>query len=108
VRSVQISALALQKLASRPFVVGVVGYSRHYGGPEEGGWWYDRCDVLDWQECSSWREGLALARRFREEHPTQRHHRGSVLGNGYDTKLVFTRSWQEIETMQSKERPHYE
>jgi hypothetical protein len=96
------------KLLSRPFYVGVVGTSRHYGGPEEGGWWYDWTDVLDWEEANGWKAGLEIVRRFREEHPTQKYGRHSVLGNGDDTRIIFSRSSAEIESWQSTERPHYE
>ena len=104
----EISALALQKFASRPFVVGVIGTSRHYGGPEEGGWWYDWTDVLDFEPCHCWQEGLEVARRYREDHPTQKPDRFSVIGNDQDTQIVFRRSVAEIESFQSTERPHYE
>jgi len=30
----------------RPWYVNVYAVSRHYGGPEEGGWWYDSGDPV--------------------------------------------------------------
>lgn len=29
-----------------PTWINVYEYSRHYGGPEEGGWWYDSWECL--------------------------------------------------------------
>lgn len=30
----------------RPFIVSVYMVDRGYGGPEEGGWWYDRGELV--------------------------------------------------------------
>lgn len=46
---------------SGPFFVNLYSVSQRYGGPEEGGWWYDeysrgRCLM----RCSSYGEALSL------------------------------------------------
>jgi hypothetical protein len=35
------------KMTQPQFYVNVYDLSRHYGGPEEGGWWYDAGDVIE-------------------------------------------------------------
>lgn len=67
------------------FLVVVYGISRHYLGPEEGGIYGDATEVLEVGRAYTWQGGLKLAREFREQYPTQRYGRGSVLGNGQDT-----------------------
>lgn len=69
------------------FLIVVYGISRHYLGPEEGGSWGDATEVLEVGRAYTWQGGLKLAREFREQYPTQRYGRGSVLGNGQDTYI---------------------
>ncbi len=90
------------------FFVASIGISRCYGGPEEGGWWYDWCDVHEIEQVESWQGGMEVIRTLRGEHPTQQYDRHSVLGNGEDTEIILARTRAEIERYQSTERPHYE
>src|SRR5690606_24555927 len=48
------------------FYIVLVRITRHFGGPEEGGWWYDWYNVEEVYRAWFWREGLAVARKLRE------------------------------------------
>ena len=73
---------------SKCYYVNVYSAGRAYGGPEEGGWWYDygipdgesiRCDTLDKaQEVQ--RELLARYHEYNEAHePIQNVHGDGVI-----------------------------
>lgn len=83
----------------------VQSISRHYGGPEEGGWWYD----LEVNEESSRAFGLAgaikLLRTLEEEFVRNRHDRYSVLG-GEDYCFYLTTS--DDLPRETTSRPRYE
>ncbi len=70
---------------------------RQYGGPEEGGWYYDHCQIEECRRAWDFRGLLKAVRDMRETHPTDQRGRGSVLGNE-----------NQIEGLQSTERPTYE
>lgn len=86
-----------------------------YGGPEEGGWWYDCGQVYIDREAPpiivSKREDIPAAReKLREYIKTAELNKGrydtsSVLCNGYYEVRVFE---NELPTYFPKERPHYE
>lgn len=81
---------------------------RCYGGPEEGGWWYDWTDIEQVCQAYTFRGLLATVRRMREEHETDQRGRGSVLGNRGDVTIYLTRHAHLIDGLQSTERPRYE
>lgn len=62
------------------FYILVVTMDRNYGGPQEGGWWYDTRDI----ECMTRAFGserlLEVLEKFGVEYPASRRGRGSVLG----------------------------
>ena len=78
-----------------PFYIVAVGHDRCYGGPEEGGWWYDTFRVLGVRRVWDVRSGLAAARALMEEHPTCPRGRGSVLG-GTDVEICTFRRTSDI------------
>lgn len=78
-----------------PYYVAAIGYSRHYGGPEEGGWWEDAVTVLEVRKCWNLRTGLARARELRAEHPTCPRGRGSVIG-GTDVYIETFRTLEDL------------
>lgn len=92
------------------FLVVAVTIARCYGGPEEGGWWYDRTDVVDVRRAFTMKGGLVAARALRAEWPQPRYSRGSVLG-GAD---VYIRTFYGEDDprfaalMEPQERPRYE
>ncbi len=86
---------------------GVVSISRHYGGPEEGGWYYDWYQVEEILQCQDFRHLLSTVRSLRNDYPSCPRGRGSVIG-GDDTVVYISRSKKLIEDMQSEERSVYE
>ncbi|HEY6020405.1 MAG TPA: hypothetical protein VIY48_10990 [Candidatus Paceibacterota bacterium] len=87
-----------------PIYAGVVSISRHYGGPEEGGWYYDWYQVEEILQCQDFRHLLSTVRSLRNDYPSCPRGRGSVIG-GDDTVVYISRSKKLIEDMQSEERP---
>lgn len=73
---------AVAKGKMLPFLIVVTGTSRHYGGPEEGGWWYDRDEVLEVRRAFTFEQGLRHARELREEYPAPRYNRFSCANRG--------------------------
>ena len=98
---------ALSENEKPPIYAGVVSIDRHYGGPEEGGWYYDWHQVEEILECQDFRHLLLTVRSLREQYPTCQRGRGSVIG-GTDTVIYIARNKKLIEDMQSEERPRYE
>jgi len=90
-----------------PIYAGVVSIDRYYGGPEEGGWYYDWHQVEEILECQDFRHLLSTVRSLREQYPTCQRGRGSVIG-GTDTVIYISRNKKLIENCQSEERPRYE
>lgn len=91
-----------------PIWIVVTGTSRHYGGPEEGGWWYDWLSIVEVRRVYGWKTALAAVRELREEYPPSRYGRGSAAAGGsmdYAIELhADTRTFPEETTG----RPHYE
>jgi hypothetical protein len=84
--------------------------SRHYGGPEEGGWWYD-WDSYQRTIClaSSPGDAQMIARALNEESKREKrdsgeHDRFSAIGS--DDVVYFTEDTPG--EYQTKEHPHYE
>jgi hypothetical protein len=73
---------AAEKGTVLPFYVLAVGMSRHYGGPEEGGWWYDMPEILGVKKAYTFKQGLKLARELKEEYPQPRYNRFSCANRG--------------------------
>lgn len=90
-----------------PIYVVVLGISRHYGGPEEGGWWYDWTDVEEVRRVWDWKTARKVIQQLKEDYPDPQYDRGSVLG-GTDIEICLTTDVEEIDTWQSTERPYYE
>lgn len=85
--------------------INVYSVSRHYGGAEEGGWWYDWYHLV---KSVPVRNNKALTMRlvkFLKKY--SRHAMGdiySVLGG----EQIYVRLEQFVGESQSTERPHYE
>lgn len=62
---------------------------RCYGGPEEGGWWYDRSAVVRIERYDIPRRARRIARRALRNTDMPRHDRFSVLG-GTDPDVRVT------------------
>lgn len=104
---------AVNILDRRPTLYFVSEYSvdRRYGGPEEGGWWYDWWDFVTVREvfrdhqpdANAHRDALQAAQNQRDAESGERN-RFSVIGTP-DTVYVTE---EQPGSMQSTERPHYE
>lgn len=75
-------------LTKTTYYVNVYRVERVYGGPEEGGWWYDMREILRSTPCVSEEEAEALAEivRLSGEYPETRH-RFSVCPRGEDYEI---------------------
>lgn len=71
-----------------PIYVYAQGVCHLYGGPEEGGWYYDQRRLLEVRRAFSWQTARRYARELREEYPTCPYGRFSVLG-GEDVLIRF-------------------
>lgn len=105
-------------IADSVLYVNAYSISRHYGGPEEGGWWYDvhepimsvRVDENDIAptlheedvEDAAKRIKELYVQRFRPMQP--KHNRYSMIG-GADIVVVIEETFAEF---YPKERPRYE
>lgn len=96
------------KHKGKPVFVAVVSVSRHYGGPEEGGWWYDWSEIESVRAFHNPRRARRIARRIEREEAryAPRHNRFSVLG-GADVEVRRTRDREALESWQSRSRPFY-
>lgn len=89
-----------------PFYVAAIGMDRCYGGPEEGGWWYDVTTVLQVFKVWDWEQAHTRAKELKEEYPTCPRGRYSVIG-GQDT---YVRTFRKLEDLpdENHTRPRYE
>ena len=77
---------------------------RHYGGPEEGGWWYDSFQPIRVFVCRKEREDVLRRRlmKIRDEKNKFMRPTSSVLSTGWYA------AYEGIEEASPKERPRYE
>lgn len=81
-------AKRLQRAESRkpgqtlPIYVALQETSRHYGGPEEGGWWYNLTETIEVYRFWSARDALVKVRELRKENPSPRYDIYSAANQG--------------------------
>lgn len=94
----------------RPFYLVVEGTSRLYGGPEEGGWYYDWHEILEVRKAYTLEQGLAHARTLKETYPQPRFNRFSCANRGEpDTRIVFCYGEDDPRwPTETKQAPRYE
>lgn len=85
--------------------VNVYELDRLYGGPEEGGWWYEAGEIQRVYVFTSWEEATAARDRIVEAHPTTAN-RYSVLYHGGDIQVSHPA--RKPGEDYPKVRPHYE
>lgn len=90
-----------------PFYVVASNVSRCYGGPEEGGWYYDWTSILEVRKVWDWKGALKAMRELRDKYPQPRYNRHSVLGHEGD---YFINMCYDVDQFprESTERPRYE
>jgi hypothetical protein len=85
--------------------LNVYEVTRHYGGPEEGGWWYNWYECIEVFPVRDEEQGEQLRDWLFSEHEHKKHGNiYSVLG-GTDIVVYLEDEPKESET---KERPYYE
>lgn len=91
---------------SFPCCVSVRIHDQKYGGPEEGGWWYDTWDTIATLLCQS-KEQLAIQlTSLKNEFSNEgRHKLSSVCSEGLHEILVTKKAPLQHEP---EVRPHYE
>jgi hypothetical protein len=84
--------------------VNVYDVGRVYGGPEEGGWWYDVGDPIESYICATYGDAEAVRDRLAAGEYARTGARSSVRG-GPDFEIYI-----EVDPGESfpKHRPHYE
>lgn len=91
----------------KPTYVSAFMLERYYGGPEEGGWWYDTQTPLASIRCSNRGEALKAYEflvKYFDEDIVPAITRFSVL-NGWDFAIWLT---DDIAEYEPKEVPRYE
>lgn len=89
-----------------PLHAAVFEISRHYGGPEEGGWWYDWVTLVETVIVSGYSDTLKVMRKLHETYPQPKYNRHSVLGShDYSIQLYYDLSCMPKETTH---KPRYE
>lgn len=86
------------------FYVTVYQVDQWYGGPEEGGWYYEVGKVKFVEAYSTRELAESRARILRQQYPDG-HHRYSVMPDGDDFKVEVSNTPGQN---YPKERPHYE
>jgi hypothetical protein len=89
-----------------PFYVAAIGIDRCFGGPEEGGWYYDVNSVLKVFKVWDVKHAVRMTDLLKEEFPTCPRGRHSVIG-GQDT---YVKTFRTLEDLPSEDhsRPRYE
>lgn len=91
-----------------PIYLAVVSTSRHYGGPEEGGWWYNWSTVEEVRRAWDWKTALKYARELKEDCPQPKFGIGSAANRGEpEFQIVVCSDPSFYECMETKERPYY-
>jgi len=73
-----------------PFFIVAWGISQRYGGPEEGGWWYDVTTVEAVRKAYTFRQALKLYRELKQEYPQPRFRRTSAANRGEPDMFFHT------------------
>jgi hypothetical protein len=88
------------------YFVGVYEVSRSYGGPEEGGWWFDCGELVLTVVAASTDEAETIKEHLREQDFPRTNKRSSVLGGeDYD---IFISEGEMPAPFFPEERPFYE
>lgn len=98
------------------YVVAVWGAERAYGGPEEGGWYYDTRTLLKSVECATHEAAYQIREALESEYPSTGK-RWSVLGGeDYDVTIEDRHGYSlgsfderlDLLSFTPTRRPHYE
>jgi hypothetical protein len=84
--------------------VNVYEVTRHYGGPEEGGWWYDWYECIDSVEVEE-EKAYELSQAKKEEYEDRKWGNIYSVRGGVDIR-VLVEDWKA--QSQTPRTPHYE
>lgn len=87
------------------FLVVAWGVSRHFGGREEGGWYYDRITILEVRKAHTLQQGLRHARELKAENPQPRFNRFSCANRG-EPEVVIRCFYSENDPRFPQETTH--
>lgn len=85
------------------YYVNIYLADREYGGPEEGGWWYDIGEPIGSIPCDTWKEAWDLREKLKEKYPRTNKRNSVNGGEDYEVAVQshFAKYYPEV-------RPHYE
>lgn len=95
------------KDAMAPFYVALYSVDRCYGGPQEGGWWYDWTALEDVYKVWDWQSGLAKARKLIKEYDIGGKAQRYNMNGGPDYHIRIVYSPEHAEEYIARRRPHY-
>jgi hypothetical protein len=87
--------------------VNIYEVDRVYGGPEEGGWYFDAGTLQGWWHASSLENAYELAEKLQDEPYKSTGDASSVVYSGGDYDFEITRGASGAESY-PEERPFYE
>jgi hypothetical protein len=94
----------------RPFFIVVYEVSREYGGPEEGGWWFDNWSSPSW--VATYREedeAMLVVKLLNEDEKRTKKEAGELdrfsMAGTSDRRYIVE---QEVGASETKGWPHYE
>lgn len=85
--------------------LNVYSITRHFGGHEEGGWWYDWYECVEVFPVRDSEQGMVLKDWLYEQHKSKAYGNISSVLGGLEIVVRFEDEPKKSET---KERPHYE
>ena len=88
------------------FHVGIYEVTREYGGPEEGGWYFDEGILLDSEIVETLQEALDQQHLYRTEYPNDGRNRFSAAPQGVDYEYEI--STNPLPKHFPEEKPRYE
>lgn len=89
---------------TQQWFVGVYSVNRDYGGPEEGGWWFDTGELVQSTAVNSLAEAEALREKLREEFPDTGKSSSVLGGDDYGIRIGIVPHAKYF----PEERPRYE
>ena len=83
-----------------PLYIAAYHVTRNYGGPEEGGWWYDAGELKAWYIVArSEREHMSFVRSIEKDRP-------GLVRNSYGAALVKEKTLNEVKARAMREFGH--
>lgn len=78
-----------ERVVPAPIYVNVYSVDRGYGGPEEGGWWYETREPVHFERVSSREEAEERREELREQYPNTGKRFSVLGGEDYDIFIQY-------------------